>query len=111
MTTFQIEVVKKEKYTLVKLSGSYLLDEEEILKSTFEKIKDKNILVDLTDLHFINSSGLGILYFSCISAKKANKNFALVNVPKKILNIFDILGALEKLTIYKTLGEATKHLV
>ncbi len=57
----------------------------ELIDSDFQ-----TLLVDMSDVNIINSSGLGMLISAYSHLKKANKELKLINVPGKVLKLLQI---------------------
>jgi anti-sigma B factor antagonist len=99
--------INKEKNAQVlALKGSLLADVQtkEILQSATDLIQngEVNFVVDLKDLKFINSSGLGMLLTLLTKARKSGGEVVLTNIPEQVSNLLVIT----KLTaIFKT-GES-----
>lgn len=66
----------------------------------------KKILVDLGELDYISSAGLGV--FMSVIQKIENEKIQLVlfNLKEKVLEVFDILGLTQLINVKKTLEEA-----
>ncbi len=87
-------------YTAPKLKSSLidLVDE-----GTYE------IIVDLSEVDFIDSSGLGVLVGGLKRVKAREGSISLVCSQENILKIFRITGLNKVFPIYATLDEATKE--
>jgi anti-sigma B factor antagonist len=93
------------------LKGSLLADVQtkEILQSASDLIQngEANFVVDLKDLKFINSSGLGMLLTLLTKARKSGGEVVLANIPEQVSNLLLIT----KLTnIFKT-GESVDEAI
>lgn len=98
----QIESDKlKKSYVVLYLKGKLDSNAENIIKEETNKFlkKKKNIIMDLSKISFINSSGLGILVSVLKKCKNENLKLYLVNLKpyvKELINssqlnrIFDI---------------------
>lgn len=86
-------------------SSSIFLDEE-VAKALEQGAK---IAVDLTALEYISSAGLGVFmsYISDLEAKKMT--MVLFGMKEKVLQVFQILGLDQLLTIVDTREEAIER--
>lgn len=96
-------IEKYKNVQLLNLSGSLLAEvqSKDILDSVSELIQqgEANIVVDLKELKFINSSGLGMMLTILTKARKSGGDVVLANVPEQVNNLLVIT----KLThIFKT---------
>ena len=66
----------------------------------------KNIVVDLHDVKFMNSSGLGMLIGGLTTMKKSEGTFRLSRVTDKIESLLIITKLVTIFETYKTLDEA-----
>ena len=85
---------RQEKATVIELKGSLLADlqTKDILQSVTDLISENkpNFVVDLAELKFINSSGLGMLLTALTKARKAGGDVLLANVPEQVSNLLVI---------------------
>jgi anti-sigma B factor antagonist len=62
----------------------------------------KRIVLDLTDLTFMDSTGLGTLVRLYVAARSAGCNFELINLGKRIR---ELLGIANLLSVFTIIGE------
>jgi anti-sigma B factor antagonist len=99
-----------ENAVLIKLEGEMMLGQEadefhEAIRKGIEMHKDK-IVIDLANVKFITSWGIGILIHGYTTATKAGRAFNLVSVPEKIKNTFRITKIDTIFQQFDSLGEA-----
>lgn len=70
----------------------------------------KNIIIDCTNLSYVNSAGLALLLKYYIQMKRRNRELKIVNPNKFIYEMMDISGVLKLLEVYKTQEEAIESL-
>jgi len=68
----------------------------------------KNIIVDLSEVKFMNSSGLGMLISGLTTMKKEGGNLKLANVTDKIHSLLLITKLVTIFESYDSLDEAIK---
>lgn len=103
-----------EKYgaVVIELKGNVMGGEDtkefnELLHKFIEEDK-KNIIVDLHDVKFMNSSGLGMLIGGLTTMKKVNGNLKLARVTDKIESLLVITKLITIFEFYKDVDEAVK---
>jgi anti-sigma B factor antagonist len=89
---------------VLKCSGRLTYETSELFRSELKKLfsEHKNIHVDLSDLLFVDSSGLGTILSSYVSAKCAGCELKLENPSK---NIRDLLKMTHLASVFESDGE------
>ena len=107
-----MKVKTAEKYNAVVLElkgnvmgGDDTKDFNELLHKYIDEGK-KNIIVDLHDVKFMNSSGLGMLIGGLTTMKKAEGHLKLANVTDKIQSLLVITKLITIFEFYETVDEA-----
>lgn len=107
-----MRVKTSEKYNAVVIGlkgnvmgGDDTKDFNELLHKQIDAGK-KNIVVDLGDVKFMNSSGLGMLIGGLTTMKKAEGALKLARVTDKIESLLIITKLITIFEHYKTLDEA-----
>jgi anti-sigma B factor antagonist len=101
-----------EKYgaVVIELKGNVMGGEDtkdfnELLHKFLDEGKS-NIIVDLGDVKFMNSSGLGMLIGGLTTMKKANGSLKLARVTEKIESLLIITKLVTIFEFYDTVEEA-----
>ncbi|MEO8398316.1 MAG: STAS domain-containing protein [Ignavibacteriaceae bacterium] len=89
------------------MGGEDTKDFNERLHKLIEEGK-KNIVVDLGDVKFMNSSGLGMLIGGLTTMKKAEGHLKLARVTDKIESLLIITKLITIFEFYETVDEAVK---
>jgi anti-sigma B factor antagonist len=86
----KLDVEKTAVDTLVHCTGRITSTTTELLKTTVRPLipSAKRIVMDLTNVSFLDSSGLGTIVGLWVTAKKANCELKLVKANQKILDLF-----------------------
>jgi anti-sigma B factor antagonist len=96
--------------TILVLKGSLLADIQtrEILDKVSELVQEGkvNFVVDMAQLKFINSSGLGMLLTCLLKARKNRGDLILANVPEQVSNLLNITKLNSVFTIAESVNEA-----
>ena len=100
---FRMQAVTKNKETRVRCSGRLTSDASESFK---ERIKaqipqSRRIVLDLTDLTHMDSSGLGAVVSIYVSCKSAKCELELINLSK---NVRELLGLTKVLSLFEACG-------
>ena len=109
-----MKVKTSEKYNAVvlELKGNVMGGDDtkefnELLHKYIDEGK-KNLIVDLHDVKFMNSSGLGMLIGGLTTMKKAEGNLKLANVTDKIQSLLVITKLITIFEYYNSVDEAAK---
>ncbi|MGD0544874.1 MAG: STAS domain-containing protein [Candidatus Acidiferrales bacterium] len=86
----KIEVETTPTEAIVHCSGRITSGTAEMLKSTVRPLitEAKTVVIDLTNVGFLDSSGLGTLVGFWVSAKKAKSKLKIVNAHQRIVDLF-----------------------
>lgn len=103
-----------EKYgaVVIELKGNVMGGEDtkefnELLHKLVDEGKT-NVIVDLSDVKFMNSSGLGMLISGLTTMKKANGFLKLARVTEKIESLLIITKLVTIFEFYDSVEEAVK---
>lgn len=87
-------ITKQDKVQVLDLKGSLLADvqSKDILQAVSDHIQNGDVyfVIDLKDLKFINSSGLGMMLTILTKLRKAGGDVVLANVPEQVNNLLVI---------------------
>jgi anti-sigma B factor antagonist len=86
----KVEVEKTPTQTIVRCAGRITSSTAELLKSTVRPLipDTQRIVIDLTNVSFLDSSGLGAIVGLWVSAKKAKHELKLANANQRIVDLF-----------------------
>jgi len=105
----EIRTERNDTYCLMELNGEVdVYTAPQLKESLVESVESGcvNIVVDLGQVGFIDSSGLGVLVGGLRRAKERNGAIRLVCSRESILKIFRITGLDKVFPIFDTLEEA-----
>jgi len=99
----KVEVSDQNGVTVVRLSGRLVYAETAAFKDEVKRRmpQAKRIVLDLTDLTFMDSAGLGVIVSLYVSAKAAGCELGLINLNKqlrellrftRVLSLFEACG-------------------
>lgn len=99
----KIKTTEKYEAVVIELKGNVMGGDDtkefnELLHKLIDEEKTR-IIIDLADVKFMNSSGLGMLIGGLTTVKKANGQYKLANVTEKIESLLIIT---KLITIFET---------
>jgi anti-sigma B factor antagonist len=85
--------------TVVRCAGRIIASTTESLKSTIKPLfaQNKIVVVDLTEVDYMDSSGLGTIVGLHVSAKSAKSQLKLINLNQRIKELFSLTRLTELL--------------
>ena len=106
----EFTITTEENFAILKLNGSLLADiqSRDVLEGVNNIIQEGkiNFIVDLSELKFINSSGLGMLLTCLTKARKAGGDLILANIPEQVSNLLVITKLTSVFTPADSMEEA-----
>jgi|SRR5271155_5221684 anti-sigma B factor antagonist len=86
----KLDVEKAAAETIVRCTGRITSSNAEMLKSTVRPLipDAKRVVLDLTNVSFLDSSGLGTIVGLWVSSKRANCELKITNANKRIVELF-----------------------
>ena len=106
------KVLEKYNAVVVELKGNVMGGEDtkefnELLHKLIDEGK-KNVIVDLSEVKFMNSSGLGMLISGLTTMKRENGSLKLAHVTEKIESLLIINKLITIFESYDTVDDAVK---
>jgi len=88
--TFATEKTPTE--SIVRCTGEIRSDTAQLLKTTVKPLfsESKTVVLDLTNVSYMDSSGLGAIVGLFVSAKAANSQLKLINLNQRLKELFSI---------------------
>ena len=112
MTHLEVEHITRQdgKTVVYRLRGvlgesTYSFDFLEELRRQVRAGPDR-IVLDLSGLEYITSSGVGVVAAAYTSARRAEKRLCLAAVPPKVQRVLDICGVFDAVDHFDTEDEA-----
>ena len=105
------EAEKKDEYTLVVMNGSMKSEADyNAFKSSIDavlKSEEKNIILDMEDVDYINSSGLGRLILTAKKTMEVDGGLKVIKLKDDLKELFTITRLNERIEIFDSEEEAT----
>jgi anti-sigma B factor antagonist len=107
------EFEEKENFYLARLSGDFdVLNSGRIKNQILEKISNtfsKDLLIDLTNVSYIDSSGLGVLIGLHKQCKLNGRKLKIFGLDKNLQELFSLTSLDKILNIYDTFEKAIEE--
>lgn len=105
---FGVESVVDGSVTTLAVSGEVDIETSPGLRTRIERslAPDQHVIVDLTQVHFMDSTGLGVLVAGLNRARQVGASLSVVCDRTKVLKLFEMTGLRETFAIHPTRSEA-----
>jgi anti-anti-sigma factor len=104
----KIETQEHDNHIVLKMEGSVSIENIHIFEEHLMEAvsRNKHILMDLTEVAYIDSISLGVIILNAKEAEKNGKRLFFINPNKDISQMFTITGLDRRLDIVTSLEEA-----
>jgi anti-anti-sigma factor len=99
----------KEGTVVLTLSGPLILSNIFSLQSDLRAMKPDCLIMDLTDVPFMDSAGLGVIMNYYVSAETGNRRFFLVNPTERVNALMEMTKVDSVLKVFPTLEAALSN--
>ena len=106
-----VELFDDKKAAVIKIPTRLDASNSQPFKDKMTELVDKgyvNLLIDLSQTNFIDSSGLGALVGKISTCRKKGGDVRLISPTQRVVEILQITNLDKVLKIYKSLDEALK---
>jgi|HubBroStandDraft_6_1064221.scaffolds.fasta_scaffold168786_2 anti-anti-sigma factor len=112
MTALTIEsnAGTKEGVRILRLIGPFVLQAVNEFQTVSRAGNDPVIIVDLTDVPFMDSAALGAMMGLHVSCEKNQRKYALVGASGRLRTLFDVARVANILVSFRTVEEAEAKL-
>ena len=99
-----IDVQSKDGTVLVKCKGRLVFEQTDILKDALRDLlpKSRRIVIDLSEVDYMDSTGLGRVLYLYASAKNSHCELQLVNLAPRVRQLFEMT---DTLSLFEPCGE------
>ena len=99
----KLDVQTTPDATVVRLSGNLTRDATQVFKERVKGLipQTQRLVLDLSDVAYMDSSGLGAVVSVYVTAKKAGGDLQLANLSKRVR---ELLGLTHVLSVLETTG-------
>ncbi len=110
----EYSVKELENYTvIIKLEGDIDIysssDVQDIVNEQID-LGNKRIIIDMEDVHYIDSSGIGVFISVLSSFKKIDGKMAMIKITDTVKKVFELTKLINFFPMYSTETEALEKL-
>ena len=100
------ETEKTPTETVVRCSGTIKSNTAELLRTTVKPLTahNKTVVLDLTNVNYLDSSGLGTIVGLYVSTKRAGCKLKLINLSPRVKELFSLMRLAEVLEAHAQEG-------
>ncbi|WP_051556328.1 STAS domain-containing protein [Alkalihalobacterium bogoriense] len=105
-------VIQKEKANIVHVKKEITIKNTEKFRQLVEGVVTDvkpYIIIDLSNVVYLNSSALGIIAHAAMNAKKNDKELVIAGIQPPISEIFEIVKFDTFMSLFQTLEEAEQY--
>jgi anti-sigma B factor antagonist len=95
---------------IVTVSGPIKYGALEPLQTAIQAVSADALILDLTDVPYVDSSAVGVLVQAYVSCRKAQRKLALAGVSGRVQNVLHLASVDILFTTFGTVGEAEQWL-
>lgn len=99
---FRVEVSTRGAASVVSVAGELDLATSSALEQELERLAGEHVplvIVDLSELDFMDSTGLSVLVRAHQRSAQAGQRFGLVNGSSQVQRLLDLTGVADRLTL------------
>jgi anti-sigma B factor antagonist len=99
---FRVEVRNDGRASVIAVSGELDLASSAALEEELMRVSDsevEQVIIDLRELEFMDSTGLSTLVKAHQRAEESGKRFALVRGPQQVQRLLSLTGVAERLEL------------
>lgn len=107
----ELSLKKNNDLFLIEVKGEMDLYNAGKLKELFMGLMQKNItklIVDMNEVEYLDSSGVGVLIHICNTAAKKNVSFAMANIHGSVKKVIELTRLTDYFPMAGSVQDATK---
>jgi len=107
----KVEIEKKKSYLIVSLNGEFDIESSQTLKGEVRKnltSGNPNIVIDLTKVNYVDSSGLGTLIALQKDARFNGGSLSIVGASEQIKRVMKMTNLDKLFDFYTSINEVVK---
>ena len=97
---------ERDGTTILHLSGPFTLENMWTFQNEFRAMRPPVLIVDLTDVPYVDSAGLGVLTNAHVSAEHGNRIFCLAGVSERVMTLLHHTKLDTVLKLYPSVKDA-----
>ncbi len=107
MASEPLEIERLDRGVL-SLRGPLTVENVSPFQNAVRREQAPTMILDLTGVPYVDSSGLGSLVSACISCQKSGRRVALTGVNQRVMKVFEITKVEPIFLMFPTLSEAVE---
>ncbi len=104
--TYTSSAGTKEGTVILKLVGPLTLGNMFTLQNDLRAMKPACLIVDMTDVNYMDSAGLGVLMNAFVAADDGNRKFLLAGVNQRIMSLLEMTKVDQVLKLFPSVEAA-----
>jgi len=105
-----IDILEGDKQGVLRLKGPLTVTTSGLFENAIRREHSGTVILDLAQVPYIDSAGLGSLLAAYVSCQKAGRKVALTGVNERVLKLFEITRVDSVFLMFPTLWEAIEAL-
>jgi anti-sigma B factor antagonist len=102
---FQVEVSQEGQHTVLRLSGELDVSSSAALEDELTRVNSAVVVLDLQELEFIDSTGLGVLVKTHQRMREVGDQLAVIEGTGQVKRLLELTGLDQQLTIVASAEE------
>jgi anti-sigma B factor antagonist len=96
---------------VLKVQGSIKFENVEPFREAVSSVEEPNLILDLTEVPYIDSSAIGALVHAYVSCRKSGRKLALVGLSDRVRSVLHLANVDVLFTTFDSLSQAEEALV
>ena len=106
--TFTQRPGSRDGIEILSLSGPFTLGNMFQLQRALQEIRPQYLVIDISQVPYMDSAGLGLLVNFYVAAQKNGRKLAIAGATPRIMALFELTKVDALLKLYPTIEEAEK---
>ena len=105
----QLRTYQQGEASVVEVGGDIELSNASQLRADLRSVCEQepcHVIVDMSQVSFIDSTGIGVLVGALKRTRENNGSFALICPQPRVRRVFEITGLLQALPLFNSMDEA-----
>lgn len=108
---FALSREERQGVAVLTVSGDIDVDTAwELREALTETLGERDTVVDMSGVEFLDSTGLGVLVAGYRQARNGERRMAIAGAPRRVLDILELTRLMTIFALYPTVDEAVEGL-
>jgi anti-sigma B factor antagonist len=104
--TFTQRPGSRDGIEILSLSGPFTLGNMFQLQRTLQELRPQYLIIDISQVPYMDSAGLGLLVNFYVAAQKSGRKIAVAGAKPRIITLFELTKVDSLLRLYPTVQDA-----